>query len=299
MKTQNIYVGINGATLQMTGGKAVAVYAAKKGDTESYLLMESGNLATLKGNRIQGVGAARFLTENGFKLAEPGDPQAQVLADMLDIRAGTKLVEEATRITAITLQQLFGGKQAVFIPFDAEQPLVTVTVKPPAGFSSVAFDLAQGISSGSVSLEYDTALGMMNYQVSNGWLVAPNEDASKYPRGTEYGGLVERAMHIMASAGLGTLVGNPHLEMAEDAAEGNNRFPRGSMTLKIANGDELVAGINAVDDLVVDYVRNGTTVYSREGMSRPRLGEVVGCIAAVLVRVPEMDAVPEKKSRKK
>lgn len=294
MKASKIYVGVNGATLSLTNGKGVAVYPAQKGDKESYILMDSGKKATLKGARINGVGVARFLSENGFALAEPGNPHAAILADMLDCHDGTKLVEEASQLKAAQLQKRFANQVCTFVPFASEKPMVQVTVTEPRGFTSVHFDLVTGFGSGAVQLEHSPGSGMFDASICAGWLVGPDDDATVMPRVSEYGGIVEHAAYVICHSGLASLVGEANMHMDYDATV-DAPFPRGVLELALENGDRIQVGINAVDDLVVRYVRGGNVMYSRTGMTRPRLAEVIGDIAAVIIRARDLDATPVKK----
>jgi len=299
MKASNIYVGINGATIALTGGKAVAAFPARKGEAQSYFLMESGKLVVVKGARINGVGVARFLKESGFEVALPGDSNAELVADSLDVREGTKLVETASRKKASELQRTFGGKACVFVPFDEDKPAVTVVVEERSGIEHVLFDLASGFSSGAVGIDYvpTSKLGS-DIALSSGWVVGPDGDANSMPRNTEYGGTIELAVYVICNSGLGSLVGAKNLAMDVTAAE-DAPFPRGLLEFVVANGDLVQVGITGGDELGVVYRRGGEVLYSRSGLTKPRLGEVIGCIAAVMVRVAELDAAPVKKALKK
>jgi hypothetical protein len=299
MKASNIYVGINGATIALTSGKAIAAFPARKGEDKSYFLMESGKLATMKGARINGIGVPRFLKDHGFEVAQPGDSNAELVADLLDVLEGTTLVETASRTKASELQREFGGKDCIFVPFDEDQPTAAVKVEEPNGIQHVHFDLVSGFSSGSVGIDYlpSSNLGS-DIVLSSGWLVGPDGDSHSMPRNTEYGGTVERAVYVICNCGLGSLVGAKNLTMDESAPE-DAPFPRGLLELAVANGDVVQVGITAGDELGVVYRRAGEALYSRSGMTKPRLGEVIGCIAAVLVRVAELDAAPVKKAPKK
>ncbi len=80
-------------------------------------------------------------------------------------------------------------------------------------------------------------------------------------------------------------------------ADEQDPFPRGSMTMRLPNDDQIIVGIDAVDELVVQYMTDGNIIYSRTGMIEPRLGEVIGCIAAVIIRVNEMSAATSSKRK--
>lgn len=303
MKTQKIMVGVNGALLTLaSGSKACAVYPAGKGEDKSMLLLTDGKLATLKGSRIAGVGAARYFANNGFEPAKPGDGQAELFADMLDVREGTQLVERANNAYAQELTQKFGGQECVYVPFEAEKPSVAVTVEMPRGIACTALDFVSGFSSGQVRLKYFPGLSsLMDANLSAGWLVGPEGSPELMPRNTEFGGPVERAVFIICNSGMGELVGAKNLVMDENAPL-DARYARGELVVRLQNGDLLTVGIDAGDELGVHYTRDGKVLYSRagfqgNGQDALKLGSIVGAIAAVLVRVNELDAVPVKKAR--
>ncbi|KVP16884.1 hypothetical protein [Burkholderia ubonensis] len=301
MKANQVYVGVNGATLALSGGnKAVAVYPAAKGAAKSYLLLDTGRISILKGARINGVGVARFLKENGFALAQPGDPMAAKLADYLDTQEGLELVEAASIKKAQALQQELQGKTCTFVPFEESRPIVEVVVTARAGYMATSFDLVNAFSSGTVETAFDVKNGLgSDLALSAGWLVGPTGDATKMPRNTDYGGPVEHAVFVMCNCGLGAIVGEQNLVMAGEDAGEEVEYPRGKLEIALTNGDHLRVAINGGDEPEVTYFRDGAPLYSRTGMYGTRLGEAVGAIAAVLVRVAELDAEPVKKSRKK
>ncbi|WP_157643816.1 hypothetical protein [Burkholderia ubonensis] len=301
MKANNVYVGINGATLALSTGKGVAVYPAMKGESKSYVLLDNGRVAVIKGARINGVGVARFLKENGFDLALPSDPMAVKLADYLDTQDGLELVESASIKKAQELQRELEGKTCTFVPFDGERPSVEVFVTPREGYGVVSFDLVNGFSSGTVETAFNVKSGLgSDLALSAGWLVGPTGDATKMPRNTEYGGPVEHAVFVMCNCGLGSVVGAPNLVMAGEDAGEDVEYPRGKLEMALNNGDHIRVGINGGDEPEVTYLRDGVALYTRTGLYGTRLGEAVGAIAAVMVRVAELDAAQVKKpSRKK
>lgn len=304
MKTQKIYVRVNGATLQLSNGRAVAVYPPQKGEPVSYMLTESGKMVAVKGARIQGVGIPRFLQDNGFALARPGDEAAARLADLLDVKEGTKLVEEASYKRVAEIQRSFANQEALFVPFDEEKIVVPIKVDAPQGRQTSSFDLTTGFSSGCVHVGYIPGVGS-DIAIASGWILGTAGSADRMLRNTEYGGLMERAVYVICNSGLGTLVpGYEHLAMPSSTTV-DDPFPRGMMAFTLANGDLVQVGADGGDDLSVKYWRMSedgtqkTQLYSRTGMTHPRLGEVIGCIAAVLVRVAELDAQPVRKATKK
>lgn len=299
MKTQQIYVGINGAHLAFQSGKGIVVYPPQKGVNFSMVLSDSGKLIKMNGSRINGVGVARYLKENGFELAQPGDLQAEKLADLLDVRDGLKFVENACSEKAIELQSKFAGQTCTYVPFAADRPIEQIEVKADRTRGSLVADLADGMSSYGVAIEYKPGSNMLDTLVlTGGWIVGPGKDASQLPRGTEYGGPVEQTVFILCNAGLGKLVGPQNLEMDPDAPA-DARFAKGFLEIALTNGDQLFVGIDAGDELLVDYMRDSKLLYSRSGIHHPSLGSVIASIGAVLVRVAELDAVTVKKAIKR
>jgi hypothetical protein len=299
MKTNKIYVGTNGAALSFSSGaKGVAVYPAQKGDKKSYVLLSNGAITSFKEKRINGVGIARYLADNNFVLAQPGDAPAEKLADAMDREEGRALVGSASVDQAQALQAKYAGQICTFVPFDADKPLRTETVKHRDGGVRWAADLQAGFNIGVVETEYVPGRGTMDASLGEGWLVGPDEDASLLPRNTEYGGLIERAVFIICNSGLGTLTGAQNLEM-NAAATKDATYPRGKLELALTSGDRLVVGSTGGDELGATYYRDGVVLYERIGMTEPRLGDVLADIMAVVVRVKDMDEAQTKKTRKK
>lgn len=299
MKTNKIYVGMNGAALSFqSGSKGVAVYPAQKGEKKSYVLLSTGKITSFGDKRINGLGIARYLTENGFVLAQPGDINAEKLADAVDREEGRALVGTASVEYAQALQAKYAGQVCTFVPFDADKPVRSEQVKHRDGGVRWAADLHAGFNAGVVETEYVAGRGTMDASLGEGWLVGPEEDASLVPRNTEYGGLIERAVFLICNSGLGALVGAKNLEMDDESTK-DATYPRGKLTVALANGDSLVVGSTGGDELGATYYRDGVMLYERIGMTEPRLGDVLADIMAVVVRVKDMDAAPVKKARKK
>jgi hypothetical protein len=301
MKLNNIYVATESASIDLTGGTAVAAFPARKGDDRSFFLLASGKIVFVKGSRINGIGVKRFVQEAGFVLAEKTDVRALKLADYLDVREGTNWVSDVSRLRAAELQKLWAGQACSFVPFDADQAIRTVTVEAPRGSMITRFDMETGFTSGCVQTVYQPGSPFCSeLAFCAGWLVGPGEDPSVYPRNTEYGGVVERAAFVIDNVGIAVLEDKQHLSMVGDAAPDDAPFVRGELNLRLANSDDVVqVGIAGGDELVVNYIREGAVVYSRTGITQPRLGEVVGDIAAVIIRVRELDEATALKSRKK
>jgi hypothetical protein len=294
MKATNVYVSTNGAMLDLGMGRlGVAVLPARKGESYSHVVLKSGDFVRMKGTRINGVGVARYLAEHGFELAQPGNPTAERLADYVDVCDGVKLVEAAANDKGDYLQNVFAGKRCTFVPFDETKASAQVTLKAPDGWHTIVADLLEGFTAGNLKVEYEVGCILeTKVALSVGWLVGPDGDAAKLPRNKEYGGPLERAIYILCNSGLVSLVGNENLLLGADPD-----YPRGMMEVAFANGDRVRLVINA-DEPVVSYIRDGEVLYSRSGMYDTRLPDAVGAIAAVLVRVAELDAQKVKRTRK-
>jgi len=300
MKTSKIFVGVNGAALAFTGGAAgIAVYPVQKGGKESFALLDTGKLGTIKGSRINGVGVARFLTDSGFALAEPGNEAAAKLADMLDVREGTDLVAHAMSDYAGMLQKKYAGQTCAFVPFDPDKAIRQVEVEANCISTLSCLDMVQQFNSARVKTVYKPGEGFMDVDLAKGWLVGPDVDTSTLPRLNEAMEIVEHAVYAICNAGLGTLVGAQNLVPDENMPV-DGLFYKGPLKVVLTNGDHLLVGGTSDGLLATQYLRNDAVLYSRVGcFSAPKLGPVIGDIAAVLVRVSEMDAQPVKKALKK
>lgn len=95
--TYEIVVPTRNDGLELSRGTAVAVCLPQKGEKKTYFLYASGRSGYIEGARIQGVGVKRFFAEQGFAPAAEEDPRAIKLADLIDVRRGLALVEEASR----------------------------------------------------------------------------------------------------------------------------------------------------------------------------------------------------------
>lgn len=299
MKSQNIYVGINGSHIVLnSGSKGIAVIPPNKGENFFYLFTDKGTMSQMKGSRLYGKGVKTWLKENGFALAQPSDETAARFADLLDVREGLKLVEDIGAKTANYLQELHSASIMRFVPFDSDKPMQDVTVEPNKGYVTVVFDLESGITAPGVRIEYTSGVSnMLHASLTQGWLVPVDSDTAVLPRGTEYGGVMEQAVYTICNCGLAKLNGANNLEFSENSAE-FEQFPRGVLEMVLPNGDQVFVGSDAGDELAVDYRRAGVSIYKRSGMEGLRLGDVVGSIAAVFVRVAELDALPVKKVKK-
>lgn len=297
MKKSQILVLTQGATALtlQSGAKVEAVLPLRKGESYSYALTDTGKVVTIKGARINGVGVTRFFSENGYA-ADPESQATSTLADEVDIRDGASLVEKAIESRAQEIQTQFAGKECTFVPF-REGDAWSATVDPKSYFHSVLLGMGAEISSALVKTVYREGdiKSMNGFNLAHGWVVGPDENPADFPSVSDYGDLIEYVTYVLASSGLGKLEGNPHLEFNE-ADDADPNFMRGKLTLRLPNGDAVLVGANAVDELVVQYVRNNEVIYSREGFTDLKPRVAVGCVAAVLVRVNELDAQKPKKA---
>lgn len=292
----SIYVGVNGAFLALTSGQhAIAIRPAGKGEQQSYALTEAGELISIKGQRINGFGVTRYITGLGFAPAKEGDAAAERLADKIAMREGVELVEKASRDRAKELQKSLSGLACTYVPFEAARPCEAIKVREDEHFTTTIFALGAGFWPSAVKGDYlpDEGFKCMEANLGEGWIVAPGVDPATMPRNSEYGGLIERAVFILENSGIGQIVGARQLAMDEDAPV-DAPFPRGQMQLALAGSqDHLVIGIDAVDDLVVQYVRDDKVIFQRAGLdpngNSLNIGTAIGAIAAALVRVSDMD----------
>ena len=275
--------------LQLSSGPAVAFRPLDRGDKHSFALLESGRMARVSGARINGIGIERFIVEQGYIKAQPGHLQGDCLARKISVEEGVKLVDRASLEQAAKLQALFGGKECTYVPFAPDKPAEKVLIASPDGIRSCCIDFSSGMSCGNVKVSYARQEGYRSSDIhlSDGWLVGPNGDPSAMPRGTDYGGLIERAAFIIANAGLGSIVRN--LTCSDHPAT-EDPFPRGRMELALTDSeDRVVIGIDAGDELVVQYVdKNNDIVCTHTGLDdssdgRLRICDAVGAIAAVIV----------------
>lgn len=300
MKTSKIFVPTGAAMLSFSGGvTAVAVYPIQKGGKRSYALTGSGKLIHFSGSRINGKGIPRHLTELGYQLAPEGHIAAAKLADMVDCLEGRTLVENAMSDHALAVQRKFSGKICTFVPFSPTEEVRQVEIEQNVGYTSVLFDLDSGFTSSLVKTVYKPGSGYLDISLTKGWLVSQETDITQLPRLTESRELIEHAIYAICNSGLGELVGPQNLVWPDEPAE-DEVFTRGKLTVALANGDTLVAGGTADDLLAVHYIRNNKLLYARQAsFSDLKMGSVIGDIAAVMVRVAELDAQPVKKALKK
>jgi hypothetical protein len=300
MKTSKILVGVNGATLGGFSSPGIAVYPVQKGGKESYLLLENGKIGILKGSRINGVGVATYLKANGFELAQPGNAAAEKLADFIDTQEGEKLVSDATFKQCGEFQQKYAGQTCTLVPFDPSRPIRTVDVEQPRGMVTMIGDFTTGFTSGAVRTAYVPGSGDLDsIALTKGWLVGPEVDVTTLPRVAD-DELIEQAVYTMCNSGMGTLSGAKQHLTENEHMPPNGLFYKGPLQVSLANGDCLLVGGTSDDMLAVQYLRHDAVLYQRVAhVSAPKLGPVIGDIAAVLVRVAEMDAQPVKKASKK
>lgn len=300
MKTSKIFVGVNGATLGGFSSPVVAVYPVQKGGKESYMLLDGGKIGILKGSRINGKGVPTFLKENGFELAEPGNAAAEKLADFVDTQDGQKLVSDATFKQCGEFQEKYAGQTCTLVPFDPTLPIRKVDVELPRGIITMIGDFTTGLTTGAINTAYvPGSSDLASIALTKGWLVGPEVDATNLPR-VENDELIEHAVYTMCNSGMGTLVGEKQHLTENEHMPPDGLFYKGPLQVALTNGDTLLVGGTPDDMIAVQYLRNDAVLYQRVAhFSAPKLGPVIGDIAAVLVRVAEMDAQPVKKAKKK
>jgi hypothetical protein len=303
MKIEQIYVGANGAeiNLPLTGGaKPTAVFPPQNGVNKTLFLLDSGKIAQMKGARINGIGVKRWLAEHGLVPATAGHEAAERLADYLDIQEAVPLVEDAMTKRALAIQDTQIGKTLRIVPFDRSKKGRSIIVEGSA-YRTVTTMLGFGVGiSGACVRADNTAMraGGASYAadacLTEGWVVTEEEDIADFPQPSEYGDLLETASYVICNSGLAKLGARKHLEGEEAGTE------RGSMALELPEGESIVVGVDAMDELVVRYLdAAGQCVYERHGLEDVRLGAAVGSIAAVIVRVAEMRAAKPAKRMKK
>ncbi len=302
MKSKKIYVpGSNGETIFFANSeKALAFFPVEKGGKGSFVLTDNGRKIILNGARINGVSPARYAAEQGMVLAEGGNEAANRLADMLDIAEATQMVERISRERATELQKELGGQTYLYVPFEDGKTAELAAIRPYEGIGGYVVD-SSGFTSGKVDVEFGSQLGSC-VQMHKGWLVDQSISPASLPRVSAFGGLIEHAIFTMCNCGMGEIEGSAHVVMNEQASS-DPVFARGKVSMRLKNGDLLTAGAGALDELRVTYERNGAVVYQRSGVvcgsQNPNLGTYIGAIAAVIVRVNEMDAYKPSKSRAK
>ncbi|MCE2722076.1 MAG: hypothetical protein LW865_02140 [Betaproteobacteria bacterium] len=305
MSKNLIYIiGPNGAQLKLQGDKhVVAILPAGKGDNGSAIITSEGKFSNLKGQRLYGIGVTRYVTELGYVPAPEGDANAAALADYVDMDVGRKMVQDASSNEAQRLHKLYGGMECSYVPFNPHHPTRRIKVNTSSSMC-VRMGIGIGFCSGIVPGEY---VGDNNFitdaYLGDGWLVAPGVDPESAPRSSDYGGLVEHAVFILVGSGMGTIIGPASLQPDENAAE-DAPYPRGKMVIGLTgSNDQVVVGINALDELVVEYVREDKVLYQRTGLGHKdtahlNVGVAVGSIAAVLARVADMDTPVKKDARR-
>lgn len=301
MKFDKILVpGTTGFLFSVAQGNVLAMYPIQKGEKYSYALLQSGKVISLTGARINGVGIPRYLAGLGYVPAEPGDANAEKLADNMDCRDGLALFESLATAYASKFQGIHALKPVTFIPFDPSGKIGSGKVAVPCLFSTHSIDFTTGLSSACVSMtEYHRDLGS-SLSLSEGWVIAGDCNPADYPRVTEYGKLAENAMFAMQNIGIGKVVGNPHME--RNRSKTDACFARGGLTMELPSGDLLKVGDNGLDIFQMEYVRGGNIIYTREDFYEIRRGflaNIIGAIMATLVHVQAVDAKPVKKPRKK
>ena len=279
-----IYVPAADAVKVSSGRKIMAIRPASQSEKFSFAIDADGQPMRLEGKRIGGVGVESYFRNQGYVRTGADNEFATRLADHIAVADGLKLVEEASMAHAEALQKAFEGQACQFVPFKEGAPVLTV-VPRDNGSRVVVLGLQTGFCGGSVNVRHDR---VMDVRLGDGWLISPGEDAGTKPRLSEYGGIVQNAIFVIANSGLATLSSSGDLCMVENALL-NDPMPRGRVDLALSGGNEtLVVGIDAGDELVVDYLVAGQLVFRRHGFAMtttqfPNLGGVVGAIASAIV----------------
>jgi hypothetical protein len=282
-----ILVLTQGAGLVLAGGESMlAARPPAKGD-DSWLGLKSGNrLVRIKQLRLGGVSPQRYLLENGYTVAAPLDITAASLRNLAAVHDARDLVQDATQSRAQAIRQARGVDQDVFVvPFDASKPIFRARLREGRGHS-MALGLAAGITQDTLeALPCDGSPSVYVGLLDN-WVCDTLEAAQTCPRVSEYGGPVEHAAYALCSAGLGTL-GSPSSLAQEPPDSASNPFPRGYIEVRIDNATQLLVGIDAGDELVVQLLRDGAVVVHREGIEgvwgELTFGSIISSVAAVLL----------------
>ncbi len=300
MKIDQIYVGADGAQVNFklgSGARPTAVFPIQKGGKYSSFLLDSGKVARVEGSRIAGIGIKRWLAEQGLVLASAGNKFAERLADYLDIQEGIKRVEDGHTQRAQQIQAAQAGKTVRIVPFSRDKEERTMIVDGDSRFSTHILSFDAGMSGACIRADNSAlrAGGAYSEDASliAGWVIQEGEDPADYPRPSDYGDLLETAAYVICNSGLAKLGARKHIEGSEPGME------RGCMALDLPNGESIVVGSDAGDELAVRYLdASGQCVYERHGLENVRLGAAVGSIAAVIVRVAEMRAVQAKPAKR-
>lgn len=241
----------------------------------------------------------------GFAPAKEDDAAAERLADKIAMREGVTLVERASRDRAVELQNSLCGLACTFVPFDSGKPCEAIRVRHDEHFTTTIIAFGTGFAPGAVKGDYlpDEGFKRMEASLGEGWIVGPGIDPATMPRNSEYGGLIERAVFILENCGIGQIIGAKQLVMDEGASV-TEPFPRGQMELSLAGStDRLVIGIDAGDEVVVQYLRDDKVIFQRTGLDPNggslNIGTAIGAIAAAMVRVSNMDTEGTKTTRNK
>jgi hypothetical protein len=279
-----IYVPTADAVKVASGRRIMAIRPACQTEKFSFAIDADGQPLRLEGKRIGGVGVESYFRNQGYVRAGTDNEFATRLTDHIAVADGLKMVEEASLAHADALQKAYEGQECQFVPFKEDTPVLTV-VPCDNGCRVVVLGIQTGYCGGSINVRHDR---VMEVQLGEGWLVPPGEDAEVRPRVSEYGGPVQHAIFVIANSGLATLSSSGVLCIDEDTPL-NDPMPRGRVELALVGSDEtLTVGIDASDELVVDYLVAGQLVFRRHGFAMtvsrfPNLGGIIGAIASAIV----------------
>jgi hypothetical protein len=288
--------------------EVVAAVPPSVGDKHWGAIDAQGRFVRFSGAKLGGLGVEKFLLNQGYVPAEPGDPRATRLLDQLAARAAVKTAEEASQRASSAMQERFAGQRVMVVPFAANKPAQEALIKQTTmSVMSVILGMGVGMSSGVVQTEYrpeDKTLRTQDVQVNAEWICPEGEDPSTMPRVSDYGGPVEEAGFLLTNIGLTEFIGSPHLECPVEPAD-DDPMPRGAMQLRLKeDGSILKVGIDAMDELVVQLWRNGAMVRERHGIleiggnQAVNVGNCVGSILGIVVLDAWAQAAQPKKLKK-
>lgn len=274
LHSYRIFVGISGAKLALEGGRfAVAVCLPRPGCPTTYLLLDTGDLGSLDAPQFAGAtGELALATEASFEVAPVGHPDALRLADLIDVDQGLALAISSSIRKAVTIAETKNATHWTYVPFSAGEQPVAVVIKqhPELGTRT---NVVEGFTSALVDVEPNPLHPLEGNAVafSEGWLLpnpVPAGTVAQVPRLTD-ASVVAHAVFTICSCGLGTLAA-AHTPVA----------------FKIqVSPDDVVKVEVSPEHLVVAYWHASLLLYSRTCAIPSRMGDAVGAITAVLIRV--------------
>lgn len=288
MKSKPIYClpsGIKGISTAV--GVIKAIRPAAKGEDSSPVLYADGTFGKLAGARINGVGVERFVVSAGYTPAADADADAARLQDLINVRVGLKLVEDALIKRRDDLQEQLAGQEVLVVPLSNKDAVHRMRVSSDTTIRTQVLGLGDGISCPVVRcLKLDPSqdgfpsfdADLLHYRLINDRI-----DVQSVPRYNKLANPIEHAFYVLENAGMGTLEG------ASFIADGaNDAFPKGLLKMQLTAGGTLLVGVDAAGETQIQRLDDsGRVMKQRKGLEcfngRLVLGSVVGSIAAVLV----------------